>query len=70
MEPLSWTPMIYRVGARIHNLREAGWPIATLSKCPDHDGAHHAYYMLQTLGQIPMFQHGPDVEVDAQEVTR
>lgn len=45
MAPLDWSPRIYRVAARILDLRAMGYQIETLNKCPIHNAAH-AYYRL------------------------
>ena len=45
MEPLDWTPRIYRVAARVKDLRDRGHDIRT-RVCAEHDGAAHAVYWL------------------------
>lgn len=51
MEPLSWSPPITRVGARIFDLRKTGMPITTETKCPEH-GTAHAYYKIDYQDQL------------------
>jgi hypothetical protein len=47
MAPLDWNPPIVRVAARINDLREMGWVIETIHKCPLHfKPRQHAYYRL------------------------
>lgn len=47
MEPLDWSPRIYRVAARIKDLRNRGHVIITERKCSEHGGAAHALYRLE-----------------------
>ena len=55
MEPLDWTPRIYRVAARVNDLRNAGHEILTRTQCYHHGEAqHHAVYELadQSQGEL------------------
>jgi hypothetical protein len=53
MEPLDWTPRIYRTAARIKDLRDAGQPIST-DVCGEHRN-NHAVYKLETQDQGELF---------------
>ena len=46
MQPLRWSPPITRVAARVWSLKKKGVVIDTLTNCPDHGGARHAYYRI------------------------
>jgi hypothetical protein len=52
MTPLDWHPRIYRVAARIFDLKEMGYAIQTNNRCPIHDNADHAYYRLDSMGRL------------------
>ena len=53
MEPLDWEPRIYRVAARVLDLRSEGYPITTV-EC-EHNGASHAAYVLESANQRTLF---------------
>ena len=53
MEPLDWSPRIYRVAARIKDLRDDGYQIET-GVC-EHSGQTHAVYRLVTADQGALF---------------
>lgn len=56
MDPLRWTPSIYRVAARINDLREEGYEIITRQPCHRHrEPQHHAMYVLVTADQRSLF---------------
>ena len=53
MEPLEWEPRIYRVAARIKDLRDSGHRIETYQTCNLHrDPQHHAAYELADQAQM------------------
>lgn len=56
MEPLDWEPRIYRVAARIKDLRDRGHDI-TAAVCQEHfdPTSNHARYKLATQSQEELF---------------
>ena len=55
MEPLEWSPRIYRVAARIMDLRHDGHTITTFQICTEHaDPASHAMYEIVMPGQMEL----------------
>ena len=54
MEPLDWQPRIYRVAARVLDLRPEGYDIVTV-ECEHHGGASHAAYVLESANQRTLF---------------
>lgn len=56
MEPLDWDPRIYRVAARIKDLRDTGQNI-TASVCQEHFDpvSNHARYKLTDQSQRSLF---------------
>ena len=54
MEPLDWQPRIYRVAARVLDLRSEGYDIVTV-ECEHHGGPSHAAYVLESASPRTLF---------------